>query len=112
MNFGQHLRSLRTARGVSQRSLADQVDIDFSYISKIEQGHMKPPSEDVIRKIARALDVSEDELMNLAGKVPGNLKAVLHNNPLLSELLRVLSERPLSEEIYQEMLTLAQETEG
>jgi transcriptional regulator with XRE-family HTH domain len=106
MSFGQHLRSIRQEKHISQRVLAEQIGVDFTYLSKIEQGHMKPPSEVVIRKIARALDTNADTLMNLAGKVPSDLKATLYDNPLLSELLRVLSERRLPDEKYQQMLAL------
>lgn len=107
MNFGQRLRSIRREKHVSQRVLADQIGVNWTYLSKIEQGHMKPPSEAVIRKIALALDTDADTLMNLAGKVPSDLKATLCDNPLLSELLRVLSERRLPDEVYRQMLALA-----
>lgn len=109
MDFGERLRELRKHRGLSQRDLAGLVGIDFTYLSKIEVGRMDPPSEAVIRKLAQSLGADADELINLAGKVPKELKAVLGENPQAVELLRVLSERRLPEETYQEMLKLAQQ---
>jgi len=53
------------------------------------------------------LDADADELINLAGKVPKDLKAVLEESPQAVELLRVLSERKLPNETYRRMLELA-----
>lgn len=106
MNFGLHLRRMRLDRHISQRDLAKQIGIDFTYISKIEGGHIAPPSEDVIRKIAQVLNADENDLINQAGKVPAEIKVMLHNNPLLTELLRVLSEKTLPDETYGKMLLL------
>src|SRR5690348_1554999 len=99
--FGQTLRQLRKERGISQRDLAAQAGVDFTYISKIEHGHTPPPSEEAIWQIARALDTDPTALFNLAGKVPARtLKAALAN-PLLAELIRALCERPLPDEAYR-----------
>src|SRR5229473_5213905 len=110
MEFGRRLRDLRKQKNVSQRDLAAQVGIDFTYLSKIEVGRSAPPSKEVIRHIAEVLDADEDELINLAGKVPKDLKAVLEESPQAVELLRVLSERKLPDETYRRMLDLARES--
>jgi transcriptional regulator with XRE-family HTH domain len=111
MEFGRRLRDLRKQKNVSQRDLAAQVGIDFTYLSKIEVGRSAPPSEEVIRHIAQVLDTDEDELINLAGKVPRDLKALLEESPQAVELLRVLSERKLPNETYRRMLELARNPE-
>src|SRR6266702_5107420 len=110
MEFGRRLRDLRKQKNVSQRDLAAQVGIDFTYLSKIEVGRSAPPSEEVIRHIAQVLDADEDELINLAGKVPKDLRVVLEESPQAGELLRVLSERKLPDETYRRMLDLARES--
>ena len=112
MEFGQRLRELRKQSNLSQRDLATQIGIDFTYLSKIEGGRLDPPSENVIRRIAQALHTDEDELINLAGKVPKELKAVLEESPQAVELLRVLSERKLPDKTYRQMLDLARESEA
>ncbi len=112
MEFGRRLRELRKQKNISQRDLAAQVKIDFTYLSKIEGGRLDPPSEDVIRRLAQALDTDEDELINLAAKVPKELRGVLEGSPQAVELLRVLSERKLPNEIYRQMLDLARESDG
>lgn len=111
MEFGRRLRDLRKLKNVSQRDLASRVGIDFTYLSKIEGGRSAPPSEEVIRYIAQVLDADENELINLAGKVPKDLKSVLEESPQAVELLRVLSERRLSNETYRQMLDLARKSD-
>jgi HTH-type transcriptional regulator, competence development regulator len=111
MEFGQRLRDLRKRKNLSQRDLAARVGIDFTYLSKIEGGRLNPPSEIIIKRIAQVLDADEDELINLAGKVPKDLKALLEESPQAVELLRVLSERKLPDETYRQMLNLAREAE-
>ncbi len=110
MEFGQRLRDLRKQKNLSQRDLAARVGIDFTYLSKIEGGRSDPPSEVIIRRIAQVLEADEDELINFAGKVPKDLKAVLEESPQAVELLRVLSERKLPDEAYRRMLDLARES--
>ncbi len=112
MEFGRRLRELRKQKKISQRDLAAQVAVDFTYLSKIEGGRLAPPSEDVIRRLAQALDADENELINLAGKVPKDLKAVLEESPQAVELLRVLSERKLPNDTYRQMLDLARESDA
>src|SRR6266566_5895291 len=111
MEFGQRLRALRKQKNLSQRDLAARVGIDFTYLSKIEVGRLDPPSEVIIRRIAQVLEADEDELINLAGRVPKDLKAVLEESPQAVELLRVLSERKLPNETYRRMLELARKSD-
>jgi transcriptional regulator with XRE-family HTH domain len=111
MDFGERIRELRRERNLSQRDLAAKIGIDFTYLSKIEVGRMEPPSEPVIRRIAQELGADEDELINLAGKVPKQLKAVLDDNPEAVELLRVLSEQRLPDGTYRKMLDIARDAQ-
>jgi len=68
--FGPKLRELRIRAGMSQRVLAEEVGIDATYLSKLENGKMPPPSKKVIPQMAKALNVGKGELMALAGRVP------------------------------------------
>jgi transcriptional regulator with XRE-family HTH domain len=61
MAFGERVRELRKERGLSQRDLAGRSGIDFTYLSKIENGRMEPPSEEVIRRVALALGTDADD---------------------------------------------------
>ncbi len=96
MLFPDRLRELRRTARMSQRALAEQVGVDFTYLSKIENGRVEPPSEGVLRRIAKELagkiemDETElaDELITLAGKIPSDLAETLSRNPEVVRLLR------------------------
>lgn len=55
--FGNHVRELRQARGLSQEALAERCDLDRTYISGIERGKRNVSLENLYA-LARALDVS------------------------------------------------------
>ena len=54
--------------------MAKIIGVDFTYISKIETGALEPPSEDVIKKISKILDIDDKELFVAAKKVPTEFK--------------------------------------
>jgi transcriptional regulator with XRE-family HTH domain len=91
MAFGVRVRELRKAQGLSQRDLAERVGIDFTYLSKIENGRMEPPSEEVIRRIAQELGADADELILLADKFPSDLARELKTPERIKVLRRSLA---------------------
>ncbi len=85
--FGKRLRELRTQAGMTLTELAGKCNIDFTYLSKIENGVLPPPSEKVIIQLAEILDTDKDELLTLAGKVPPDIAEILKSREAL-QLLR------------------------
>lgn len=84
MRFGERLRELRQSKNLSQRDLAEQVGVNFTYISKIENENLdfaQFPGEELIRKLAKALDADEDELLILAQKIPEQIKRRVMERP-------------------------------
>lgn len=76
LTFGQRLRELRKAKGISQRELARKASISFAYISRLENGLRPPPGEKAILALSQALGANDgdmDELFGLAGKMPSDL---------------------------------------
>jgi transcriptional regulator with XRE-family HTH domain len=68
--FGRIIRQARKDKEFSQRELAKLIGVDYTYLSKLENDHAGyPPSEDVIHKLALRLDLNEDELRRLAGRI-------------------------------------------
>ena len=106
MTFGERLRQLRRAQRLNQRTLAARVGIDFTYLSKIENGRMLPPSTETIVKLAQALEANADELLLLAHKVPEDLKPVIIQSPQWPVFLR--SIRDLTDDELQELSAYAQ----
>jgi transcriptional regulator with XRE-family HTH domain len=84
MQFGEKVRDLRKAKNLTQRDLADKVGVNFTYISKIENGKLDfgdYPSDDLIRKLAKALGANADELLILAEKIPALIKKRVIERP-------------------------------
>lgn len=79
----------------SLRQVAERVDIQPSYLSKVERGLVPPPSEETLVALAEELDVDADVVLALAGKVSSDLKEVIRSRPeLFGELLRSLRDLP------------------
>lgn len=77
MEFGQRVRKLRKERGLTLRGLAEVVGVDFTYLSKIENGKAGyMPGADTIRSLAEELETDPLELLQLADKVPPEMKGI------------------------------------
>lgn len=61
--LGQNIRKYRIQKGWSQKQLSDAVNIDRAEISRIENGERGAMSCTMLRRFAKALGVSMDELM-------------------------------------------------
>jgi transcriptional regulator with XRE-family HTH domain len=92
--FGEFVRRSRLEKqavdpAFSVRQVARRVGIEPSYLSKIERGQEAPPGEGTVRRIAEELGQDVDEVLALAGKVPADLVAIIHERPAaVAELLR------------------------
>ncbi len=62
--LGQKLRELREAKGLVQRQIAAELEVDTAYVSKIESNE-KPVSRQHLKKLSILLGISEDELLTL-----------------------------------------------
>ncbi len=88
--FGEEMKALRKAKRITQRDLADMVGVDFSYISKMENGKLaNPPAEETLRKIAAILQTNADDFVVLARKVPKDLQETIVNDDFVVNFLRV-----------------------
>ena len=100
MEFSEYLRSLRKEAQLSQRDLAERIQVNFTYLSKIENRRVDPPSETVLRNISKELaealgrDETElsDKLITLAGKVPSDIAETLSRNPEAVRFLRQIGD--------------------
>lgn len=61
--LGKKIKKLRTGFGLSQDELARQADVSYTTLTKIETGVIKKPSVYVVAKIAKALNISIEELI-------------------------------------------------
>jgi len=61
--IGNNIRKIRKQKKLTQERLARQADISLNTLTKIESGFAKAPNIKTVVKIARALNVSVDELI-------------------------------------------------
>ena len=92
--FAQRILELRRRANLTQRQLAQQLGIDFTYLSKLENGRGDPPSEETIKRLAAAVKGDAEELLALAGKISVELRARAAGEKDFAMLLRKLPELP------------------
>jgi transcriptional regulator with XRE-family HTH domain len=71
VDIGERIRSLRTARGLSQEEAARRSGIGLKSYGDLERGRTRDPHYSTLRGVARALDVGVEDLLEepaLAGK--------------------------------------------
>jgi HTH-type transcriptional regulator, competence development regulator len=114
--FGQRIRELRKAKNLTQRELAERVasrlkeedrrGFDVTYLSKIENDKMPPPSTRAIMQLAKELDAHSDELLALAGKAPMDLGQTLKESEGARLFYRSAQELNLGEDDWKAMKAL------
>lgn len=117
LTFGQRLRELRKAKNLTQRELAERVatrlkeedrrGFDFTYLSKIENDKMPPPSKAAILQLAVVLEIEErdcDELLSMAGKVSPDIEHNLTESQGARAFYRAAIKHHLTEQEWQELL--------
>ncbi len=62
-NLANNIKKLREAKGLSQEKLARLADVANNTLIKMESGENQNPTLDTLKKVAKALDVSVDDLI-------------------------------------------------
>jgi transcriptional regulator with XRE-family HTH domain len=97
--FGELIRDARKKQEYSQRELAKLVEVNYTYLSKLENDHAEyPPSKEVIRALANHLHLDEEELTKLAGRINPEdaqiFKELVKKYQEMPVLLRRMQENP------------------
>lgn len=103
-SFGESIKALRLDAELTQRQLAETVGIDFTYLSKLENGRGERPSEKLVRQLAAVFGADEEDLLAKAGRVPGELGERAQSDLTFARLLRRLPNlsEPELERIYRQ----------
>jgi transcriptional regulator with XRE-family HTH domain len=101
--FGAVLREKRRLAGIVQRDLASRIGVDFSYISKLENDRIPPPSADTIVAICEALNMEPEELLALTGKIPSAIQKSIGESKPAQEFLRESNLMDLTDEEWEMM---------
>src|SRR6202035_920758 len=81
ISLGQRIRELRDKADLSLRGLAKRIGISSPFLSDIELGR-RFPSEEILAKLAGALEVSPDELKQYDTRAPiADLKRLMDSDP-------------------------------
>ncbi|HKM80772.1 MAG TPA: helix-turn-helix transcriptional regulator [Candidatus Acidoferrum sp.] len=102
--FGELLREKRRAAGLSQRQLADRAGVDFSYISKLENGRLPAAADDTVVRICTILECPAEEFFTAAKKLPTELGESLVGEPAAIRFLQEASRLQLSQKEWEQML--------
>ena len=64
MSVGESIKRARKAAGISQKELAERLDVYQKDVSRWENGE-RTPSLEVFVRICKALDVSADDILEI-----------------------------------------------
>ena len=112
--FFNLLKKLRKEKHLTQAELAAKVGVDHTYISKLELTRNIEmglrPSENIVEKLADALDTDPEVLLLLAGEIPHSLKMVLFKDRLAAEFVKILPKLNAEERVeIQELINSVKE---
>lgn len=100
MKFGSYIRQARASmqddgKSLSLRAVARELDIEPSYLSKIERDVVPPFSTENIVRLAQLLNLNSDELLARAGRISPDLEKIIKAKPkLLASVLRQIEHLP------------------
>jgi transcriptional regulator with XRE-family HTH domain len=67
VRLGEIIRDGRTAVGLSQRQLGEQVGVHHSFVGRLEAGDYQSTSPQILQRLSRILELDERDLFALAG---------------------------------------------
>ena len=65
MNIGEKIKAIRKSKGLSQKQLAENLNVSEAMISQYERG-IKNPKIETVAKMADALEVTPFDIMGMA----------------------------------------------
>jgi transcriptional regulator with XRE-family HTH domain len=89
--FGTYVRTKREEVGMTLTEFARQLEISPAYWSRIETGRENPPKDELIKKAATILGLSEDELFIEASRLPPDMQEEVAE---VVRLYRSLNKKP------------------
>jgi len=92
-SLGELIRARRTALEIGVRELARLIDKSPAYVVSLERAATSPgATDDTLAKLAEVLDLSVDELMAAAGRIPASVQPQSGTEVSLHRLIGYLSK--------------------
>lgn len=112
MPFGKTLKRIRREKRVTQSALAELIEMDPGYLSRIENDKLGyNPSRDTVEKIVKKLkctDAERAELLGEAGRIGKDVEKAARLTNELPEMRELFSTAVgLSRERLQELVEIA-----
>ena len=89
MFLGKRIKELREEKGLLQRQLAAELEIDSPMYSKIERGERRAKREQVI-KLAKLLQADKNELLTLW--LAGQIYELIKNEQVAKNAIKFIDE--------------------
>ena len=89
--FSVFFRDLRFRHGLRQQEMAEQLGYEQAYISAVELGK-KNPSEDLLRKLAKEMDLSAKDQEELSQAVKESKRKYVVPDEVTTDTYRLCSE--------------------
>lgn len=104
--LGQYIRELREKHDISLRELARKINVSAAFLSDIELGR-RNPSEEVLKKLAKYLNITVSELSTYDSRLPvEEMKRLANSDPSYGFAFRRILEEKISPE---ELMKLAED---
>jgi transcriptional regulator with XRE-family HTH domain len=94
--FGESIKRLLQARGLSQRKFAERAGLETDYVSKLVNGKIAEPRQDAIAKIAKGLELTPEELNRQIQRLNSEQLGSVENSALLNLGMNRPHPQPLS----------------
>jgi len=89
MSIGEKIKTIREKKGLLQKELALELDIDKSSYSKLEKGFRDVKITE-LQKLALIFDMTIDDIVNFEGNIPSEItledKSIQEQNRLFNDL--------------------------
>lgn len=109
--FGEFISLKRKEKRITLKAMAEELEISTPYMSDVEKGRRYSFDLDKLEKIAKILNMSEEEkneMMDLAGKqrkeVAPDLPEYINSTPAMSVALRKARDLNLGEKEWYEFI--------
>jgi len=78
-SVGKELRALRQNTSLGIKTVANRVGMNYTYLSKIENGY-KVPSREIILKLCALYGENPDRMVSKLGMLPADIQEIISQN--------------------------------
>ena len=75
-SIGDVLRSLREKKGLGIKTVGKQLEISYSYISKVENGH-RMPNQEFLERLSALYGADPEELVAKIAGLPSDIQQII-----------------------------------